>query len=153
VPAADDVRRTAITFASGRHRDPVRLTPGTARLLDRYSDRHLGIITNGPADGQVRKVRRAGLGALVHAVVASTAAGVGEPDPALVGMCLDLLGARDSRVLVIGDSLERDVQLAVNSGCPAVWIRGDQPGPVPDGVVAVPGPEDVADAITRLKAQ
>lgn len=145
---------TVRAFSWGRHKGRVRLARGVAEMLPALGNRAIGVVTNGPADGQEEKIHRAGLGRLLKAVVASTAAGVGKPDPALVTMCLEAMGhSRMDEVVIIGDSLERDIQLAQNAGVPAVWITPSPPpaANLPPTVVAVAGAADVAHAIARLE--
>jgi putative hydrolase of the HAD superfamily len=147
------IDETARTFTAARHRGRVRLARGIAHLIANLADRNLAIVTNGPADGQESKVHRAGLGSVVKAVVTSTAAGVGKPDPSLVTLCLSRLATVSRNVLIVGDSMERDIQLALNCGLPAIWIRSSPRVPIPDGVSAVTSPAKVAEAIHRLEAR
>lgn len=154
--AADShvIDETARTFTGTRHRGRVRLALGAAGALEALADRDLAIITNGPADGQESKVYRAGLGRMMKAVIASTAAGTGKPDRRLLGQCLQSLPHRRRNVLIIGDSLEHDIQLALQCGIPAIWIRtSDHAGSVPDGVAVVASAAALPAAIARLEEQ
>lgn len=119
------VDQTTHAFIQARHACAVRPLPGAVQLLDRYADRKLIILTNGPADGQQRKINVSGLGDRVHAVIASTAAGTGKPDPAVVQAALAAVNARTPHTIIIGDSYERDIQAALNCGMPAIWIAGN----------------------------
>lgn len=144
--------QTARTFTGERHRGRVRLTPGAARALASLADRDLAIITNGPTDGQESKVYRAGLGRIAKAVITSTTAGVGKPDPRLLDHCLQRLPPRNRRMLVIGDSFEHDIRLALLCGVPAIWIRpSDSTAPVPSGVTVVSSPAALPTVISRLE--
>lgn len=143
---------TARTFTGERHRGRVRLTPGATAALASLADRDLAIITNGPADGQESKVYRAGLGRIAKAVITSTAAGAGKPDPRLLSHCLQRLPPRDRRVLIIGDSFEHDIRLALLCDVPAIWIRPKHNTcPVPPGVTVAASAAALPAVIAQLE--
>ncbi|MFC7485000.1 HAD family hydrolase [Luedemannella flava] len=89
------------------------------------------ILTNGPADGQRRKLAVAGLDTLVDELFVSEELGFAKPDPAAFQAVLGRLGAQPGEVLVVGDSMSADVAPARALGMPALWYAPDarQPGP------------------------
>ena len=48
----------------------------------------------------------------------------GKPDPAIYRLCLTRLGIDPTRVAVIGDALETDMQGAANVGLDGIWVTG-----------------------------
>jgi putative hydrolase of the HAD superfamily len=101
--------------------------------LDALAERPLALVTNGAACLQREKLAASGLGGRFDAVVVSADVGVGKPDPAVFRRALSLLGADDA--VMVGDSVERDVDGALAAGLRAVWInRFGAPGPGRDGV-------------------
>ena len=84
-------------------------------------------------------LERAGLAALVDAVVTSAAVGAAKPAPAIFEHALGLAGVGAERALHVGDSLDEDVRGATACGIGAVLLRrGEGPvSPAPDGVATI----------------
>ena len=92
----------------------------------------MAVVTNGAACLQREKLAASGLERHFDAVVVSGELGVGKPDPSVFRHALELLGA-DGGVM-IGDSLDRDIDGALAAGLDAVWINRFGSGPGRDGV-------------------
>lgn len=110
--------------------DAVRPLPGaleTLRLL-RTRGVRLGLITNGSADLQDRKVRRLGLGGLMDHIQIEGAFGVGKPDPRAYENALSALGVAASGAWMAGDNLELDVLAPMRMGIRGIWVDGDGDG-------------------------
>jgi putative hydrolase of the HAD superfamily len=122
--------------------------------LDALSHEHrLAIVTNGASCLQREKLAASGLAECFHAVVVSGDLGTAKPDVAVFAHALDALGARADEAVMVGDTLERDVEGALAAGLRAVWVnRGANPEPVapPDGVVEVRDLTDLARALEAL---
>ena len=102
-------------------------------MLDALAGRPMALLTNGAACLQREKLTASGLAARFDAVVVSADVGVGKPDPSVFRHTLSLLGADEG--VMIGDSLERDIDGALAAGLGAVWIdRFGAGGVGPDGV-------------------
>jgi putative hydrolase of the HAD superfamily len=95
-------------------------------------DRPLALVTNGASCLQREKLAASGLAGHFDAVVVSGDLGTGKPDAAVFRHALELLGA-DGGVM-IGDSLDRDVDGALAAGLGAVWINRFDAGPGRAGV-------------------
>ncbi len=52
--------------------------------------------------------------------------GIRKPDPRIFSLGVEALGLAPEEVLVIGDSLSKDIKPAQSIGCPTVWIKGRQ---------------------------
>jgi putative hydrolase of the HAD superfamily len=93
-------------------------------LLAALGERHrLALVTNGAACLQREKLERSGLGAHFDAVVVSGDLGVGKPEPAVFQRALSLVGAEAADAVMIGDTVERDIDGALALGLRAVWIN------------------------------
>ena len=104
-----------------------------AAALDELSAHPMAAVTNGAACLQREKLAASGLEDRFDAVVVSGELGVGKPDASVFRHALSLLGAE--RGVMIGDSLDRDIDGARAAGLGAVWInRLGQAGPGRDGV-------------------
>ncbi|MDP9245194.1 MAG: HAD family hydrolase [Chloroflexota bacterium] len=82
----------------------------------------LGIATNGPADVQRIKLTVSGLRRFFPVVVASSDVGAGKPDPRIFAAAVERLRVSPEDVLVVGDSLAKDVAGAHAAGLRCVWV-------------------------------
>ena len=57
-------------------------------------------------------------------IIESAVVGVRKPDPAIFGMGVEALGLPAENVLVVGDSLRKDIRPAESLGCQVLWIKG-----------------------------
>ncbi|MFJ8015052.1 HAD family hydrolase [Streptomyces sp. NPDC096339] len=117
-----------ISYANHRHQN-VRLLPGAAELTGRLvqEERRLVVLTNGPGDGQRRKLERSGLLEHVRDLVISTEAGFAKPDPRAVALAIERAGGRREEAIMVGDTYDRDVLGALACKVPAVWITDQSP--------------------------
>lgn len=58
------------------------------------------------------------------AVIESAVVGVRKPDPAIFRLGVDALGLSPEEVLVVGDSLKKDILPARSIGCRTAWLKG-----------------------------
>jgi putative hydrolase of the HAD superfamily len=101
--------------------------------LDALAGRPMALVTNGASCLQREKLAASGLGARFGAVVVSGDLGIGKPDGAIFQHALALLGADEG--VMVGDSLDRDIDGALAAGLDAIWInRFAQAGPGRAGV-------------------
>ncbi len=96
----------------------------------------LGIVTNGDADIQARKVAAAGLVDLVDAVCVSGAEGVRKPDPRLFMRAAERAGDPSGQGWMVGDDPASDIAGGRAAGLRTVWLRRHrawlEPGYTPD---------------------
>ncbi len=57
-------------------------------------------------------------------IIESAVVGVRKPDPAIFAMGVEALGLPANEVLVVGDSLRKDILPARSLGCQTAWIKG-----------------------------
>ena len=67
-----------------------------------------------------------GLNGLFETIVESAVVGVRKPDPRIFTLGVEALGLQPSEVVVVGDSIDKDIIPAHKVGCQTVWIRGEQ---------------------------
>jgi len=94
--------------------------PALERLGSSYV---LALATNGPADVQMTKLRASGLQRFFPLVVASSEIGFGKPDPRIFRAALERMKLPAAEVLVVGDSLEKDVAGSAAAGLRCVWVN------------------------------
>ena len=71
-------------------------------------------------------LREFGLGGLFLSVVESAVVGVRKPDPRIFTLGVEALGLHPGEVVVVGDSIDKDIVPARQAGCQTVWMRGEQ---------------------------
>lgn len=57
-------------------------------------------------------------------IIESAVVGVRKPDPRIFAMGVEALGLRADEVLVVGDSLKKDILPAESIGCHVAWLKG-----------------------------
>jgi len=95
----------------------------------------LALVTNGASCLQREKLAGSGLAeADFDAVVISGDLGTGKPGREIFAHTLELLGVGADRAVMVGDSLERDVEGAEAAGIRGIWLnRGGERPPAPNG--------------------
>ena len=75
--------------------------------------------------GNIDEVLRAyGIRHLFKGIIESAVVGVRKPNPTLFRLGVDALELPAEQVLVVGDSLRKDIEPAEQLGCPALWLKG-----------------------------
>ncbi len=113
----------AETFAAQR-RKLQRLMPDAREVLTRLSKNYrTALLTNGAPDLQREKLLNSGLEPLLHAVAVSGEHDIGKPAPEIFLRLVAELGVEPAEAVMIGNSLERDIQGARNAGIASVWLK------------------------------
>lgn len=104
--------------------DNNHLFDGTFEILDYLNKNYkLHIITNGFAEVQKRKIENSKLHDYFHTITNSEMAGVKKPNPIIFEYALDLAKAKKENSIMIGDSLDADVQGALDMGLDAIYFN------------------------------
>jgi len=75
--------------------------------------------------GNIEAVLKAyGLSHYFPKIIESAVVGVRKPDPAIFALGVEALGLKAEEVLVVGDSLSKDIVPAQKLGCRTAWIEG-----------------------------
>lgn len=97
------------------------LFDGTFELLDYLKEKYtLHIITNGFAEIQSKKMKSSKIDHYFTEVVTSESVGLKKPNPKVFKYALDAANATTTNSIMIGDSLEADIQGALNIGLKAI---------------------------------
>ena len=101
------------------------LLDGAEALLAAIRPRvRLGIVTNGLAEVQRPRLARSAIGPLFDTVVVSEEIGIAKPDARIFEHALRQLRHDDrGTVLMVGDSLESDIQGGLNAGLRTCWFN------------------------------
>ncbi|MFF5719232.1 HAD family hydrolase [Streptomyces buecherae] len=98
------------------------VAPTLAALTAAGGDLRLGVITNGDADQQRRKLERVGLTSLLRYATISSEAGAAKPAAQIFHTACDGLRLPPSRVVYVGDRLLTDAAAATTAGLRGVWL-------------------------------
>ena len=75
--------------------------------------------------GNIDEVLRAyGIRHLFKGIIESAVVGVRKPNPTLFKLGVDALELKPEEVLVVGDSLRKDIEPAEQLGCQVLWLKG-----------------------------
>ena len=94
--------------------------PMLQELHDRYP---MMLVSN--FYGNIDEVLRAyGIRHLFKGIIESAVVGVRKPNPTLFRLGVDALELNPKEVLVVGDSLRKDIEPAEQLGCHVLWLKG-----------------------------
>jgi putative hydrolase of the HAD superfamily len=66
-----------------------------------------------------------GFDGLFREVIESAVVGVRKPDPRIFTLGVEALGLKPEEVVVVGDSMDKDIIPAKQAGCQTVWLKGE----------------------------
>lgn len=99
------------------------LFEGTLDVLDYLNERYqLHIITNGFEEAQERKMKHSNIIHYFKTITNSEMVGVKKPNPKIFNFALNLADAAASESIMIGDSLEADIQGAHHVGMDTIFF-------------------------------
>ncbi|XP_004716289.1 N-acylneuraminate-9-phosphatase-like [Echinops telfairi] len=95
-----------------------------AMLTELRKEVHLLLLTNGDRQTQREKIEACACQSYFDAVVVGGEQKEEKPSPSIFYYCCDLLGVQPGDCVMVGDTLETDVQGGLNAGLKAtVWIN------------------------------
>ncbi|SKA12176.1 putative hydrolase of the HAD superfamily [Pilibacter termitis] len=85
----------------------------------------VGVITNGPTEHQLKKVKKLGLYDYVapNHVIVSQATGFQKPEKEIFNLAAKQFGMNPETTLYVGDSYDNDVKGAYNGGWKSMWFN------------------------------
>jgi putative hydrolase of the HAD superfamily len=118
---ADEAARRAFEAFMAMRNDVI-LFPETIPMFESVSESYTVVaITNGNAD-----VFKTEIGRYFNLSIRADEAGIAKPDRGIFDLTWEKLGCQSSEVIHIGDSLENDVQGAINAGVTPIWYNPDK---------------------------
>jgi putative hydrolase of the HAD superfamily len=137
-----DGRRADAWFAGylRRYQSAWRVYPDVRPVLDALAGRHphvrLGVLTNGDAAQQRKKLLHVGLAAELPEVIASSEVGVAKPDAEIFHIGCARLRLAPHDVAYVGDRLDTDAVAATDAGLHGIWLnRGGDSTPAEPPVI------------------
>jgi putative hydrolase of the HAD superfamily len=110
------------------------VTPSLAALTSGHKQLRLGIITNGDADQQRRKLKNVGLTSLLKHATISSEVGAAKPAAKIFQTACSELQLPPSQVAYVGDRLRTDAEAALSAGLLGIWLERHET----DLITAVP---------------
>lgn len=103
------------------------LLPYASEILQQFAGNfRMSIITNGFKEVQRHKMQNSNIFHYFEHVLISEEVGFQKPDKEIFELALNLHDAKPHEVLMIGDSLNADIQGAVNAGIHSVYFNPDK---------------------------
>lgn len=123
VPPLEIVQRLNKIFMDCVNDSPI-LYPDVMPTLERLQKQGLrmAILTNGPSDGQRRKLKATGLGDVVHHVAIGEEVGFSKPSPQAFHSVVDRFAFDKGHALMVGDSPILDYDAALSAGLRALLL-------------------------------
>lgn len=102
-------------------------TVGHSReVLQQIQRREIPMVLVSNFYGNINAVlREFGLDGMFLTVVESAVVGVRKPDPRIFALGVEALGLPASDIMVVGDSLDKDIIPAKSLGCQTAWFKGE----------------------------
>lgn len=132
------------------------LSPEIRDLLKQLRGRYkLLLLTNGETQTQREKVEAVGCEEFFDAIVVGGEHAEQKPFPSIFRLCFNMLGVEAQDCVMVGDSLDTDIQGGFNAEVRAtVWINSAERA-VPDGSVkpdyTIPTVLQLSDVLAKLK--
>lgn len=133
------------------------LDPGVMDILERLTQSHpLGLITNGPSDGQHAVISALGIGNVFRWRIASgdAAVGIRKPHAGIFTLALTMSGSIPQETWYIGDSLANDIAGAAGAGWRTCWLSApddDLPEEFPTPDVRISRLDELPQVIGRFE--
>lgn len=122
-PLAEHLAETFAAERRMRHEVFADVESTLGQLRESYA---MALVTNGAACLQREKLAASDLGGYFDAVIVSADVGAAKPDSSVFQQALSALGVDGEQAVMIGDSITKDVEGALDAGLGAIWLnRGE----------------------------
>lgn len=123
-----DPAQCARCYEGNIARGPHFFLPGAGEALTALSKKYkLYLASNGTVEMQEGKLKNLGIRGLFQDIFVSESMGADKPSRVYFDRCFARIPDFDpSRALMVGDSLNADIQGAINAGIAACWINPDR---------------------------
>lgn len=93
-------------------------------VLDWLGERYPMVLVSNFYGNVETVLRDFGLDRYFQTIVESAVVGVRKPDPAIFRLGVEALALEPAQVIVVGDSLRKDILPAESLGCATAWLKG-----------------------------
>ena len=88
-----------------------------------FNNYKLYVVTNGIVELQRPRIRNSKISKFISDIIVSEEVSSCKPNPKIFRVLLDKINMKSSEVIMIGDSLEKDIQGAKNADIKAIWYN------------------------------
>ena len=114
------------------------LFDGTFEILEYLQKKYeLHIITNGFEEIQLLKMEKSGISRFFNEIITSESVGVKKPNPRVFEYALEKVNTNAYSSIMIGDSLEADINGAINCGIKAIHFNSEKAQDVPENIISI----------------
>jgi HAD superfamily hydrolase (TIGR01662 family) len=127
--------------------------PSSTRVLDelRGEGYRLGLISNaGDERNVLRLISKSNLDGFFDPLLVSAAVGIRKPDVRLFEQVLDSWNLKGEQVVMIGDTLEQDIEGAQNAGIRQIWLKENVDTPGNRNLAEEINPEMIASNLSDI---
>ena len=121
--------------------------PDVLPCLDSLAGFQLGIISNGDAEQQARKIEQMGLGGRFSPVVISGEVGIPKPAAEIFVEACRRAGRAPYECVYVGDRLDTDAQASRAAGLRGIWLNRDGLDRSADGITVIHSLAELANTI------
>lgn len=93
-------------------------------VLERLSKRYPLVLVSNFYGNVESVIRDMGIREYFRGIIESAVVGVRKPDPRIFTLGVIALGLKPEEVLVVGDSMRKDIMPAESIGCRTAWLKG-----------------------------
>lgn len=101
-------------------------TNHSIQVLQQMKDRYPMVLVSNFYGNMTTVLQEFGFDGIFCQLIESAVVGVRKPDPKIFELGVKALGFDTKDIVVVGDSMEKDIIPAKNIGCRTIWLRGEQ---------------------------
>ena len=105
------------------------LIPGVEEILPLLKEKYkLGVLSNGDARSQKKKIHSTGIDAYFDVIVVTGEYGLNKPDPKIFLIAAEKMGLKPQEIVFVGDTFATDIYGAIHAGMKPVWFLYERRG-------------------------
>lgn len=105
------------------------LIPGVKEVLERLKENYqIGLITNGPTESQMTKIKALGMENNFYPLFVSQSFGCAKPDSRIYLAAVKEMGLKPEEVVFVGDTFSTDIVGAIRAGLVPIWFCYERRG-------------------------
>ncbi|QQY09649.1 MAG: HAD family hydrolase [Candidatus Xiphinematobacter sp.] len=139
-------------FSQARRKFQILMPDAKEVLACLYPRYCLGMLTNGAPSLQREKIAVSGLEPFFQAISISGEKGIGKPRAEIFFQLIEKLDTLPSKVIMVGNSEERDVAGARNAGIRSVWFHAFEAGERPQPYTGISALRELPALVREMDA-
>lgn len=100
-------------------------TAKSREVLQELKQRYRMVLVSNFYGNMSTVLKEFGFDGIFGHIVESAVVGVRKPDPQIFTLGVEALGLEPNEVMVVGDSMDKDIVPATKAGCHTVWFEGE----------------------------